>query len=606
MELLNKNIIEQLIETDKLIQSINDKMSSYTKKKNKKDKSLMLNVACILDEFSYNSFKNEANLIYITPNDWKEQIKGKDIDFLFVESVWTGLNDSWKFKFVNLQEKTPFKENSYKQIYEIIKYFKDKYIPTVFWNKEDPIHYDEFIYIAKSFDYIFTTDSNMVEKYKKDCKHNNVFTMQFAANLNIHNPIDKDINKIGDIAFAGSWYERHEERKRVTREILNLFKENDLTIYDRHFNDDTNGRNVFPEEYRKYIKGSLPYDEMVKAYKYYNIFLNVNTVLNSPTMYSRRVFELLACGTALVTTESQGIRKDFGELVLYADDKDIEKKFKRILNDKDYRDKLAVKNIRNIIKNHTYEKRFNSMIENMKINHFTFEERYVSVISPTNREEYIDNIINNFISQSYKNKELIIVINKNNIDINKVKSLVQQYRNIYVYKVDENKTLGECINFAISKSKNDYIAKFDDDDYYGKYYLEDMMNVFKFSDADVVGKKSIYIYYEENNSLEIKYPNTENRYIDFVSGATLIFTKDIYNRVGVESRNIGEDTSFIEKCRLVGGKLYSSDRFNYVAVRRSDKSTHTWQIEDSKLQSKSVKVEEEFNNYDEIKEFVSI
>lgn len=605
MQFLNDDVRKQIIEINNIIDEVKYKIKGkecYSSFK----KDIKLKVACILDEFSYGSFKDSADMIYLTPRNWKEVVESNEFDMLFVESVWTGFNDSWKYKFVNLHEETPFKINSNKLLTEIIEYFKGKYIPTIFWNKEDPIHYEEFIFVAKKFDYIFTTDSNMIDQYKKDCKHNNVFTMQFAANLKIHNPINKDIEKIGDFAFAGAWYERHEDRKRVTKEILDMFKNYDLTIYDRHFNKDTNGRNVFPEEYRKYIKGSLPYDEMIKAYKNYNIFLNVNTVLNSPTMYSRRVFELLACGTAIVTTESKGIKNDFKDIVIFSNEEGCIDGVNKLLEDKEYRDKLSVKSIRKIISKHTYEHRFNSMVDKLKINYTKMSKNKVSVIAPTNRAEFIDNIIYNYTNQSYEEKELIIIINKNDISINKVKEKVKNIKNVYIYKISEEKTLGECIEFAVEKSTYDYIAKFDDDDFYGKHYLEDMMNVFKFSDADIVGKKSIYIYYEASKTLEIKYPNTENKYIDFVSGATIVFTKNIFNKIGVESRNTGEDTSFINKCRSIGGKVYSSDRFNYIAVRRSDKSNHTWKIEDNLLKSKSEKINRNFENYEKIKEYVSV
>ena len=43
---------------------------------------------------------------------------------------------------------------------------------------------------------------------------------------------------------------------------------------------------MFPEEYHPYIKGSLNYEDMVLEYKKYNIFLNVNSVNNSPSSFS--------------------------------------------------------------------------------------------------------------------------------------------------------------------------------------------------------------------------------------------------------------------------------------------------------------------------------
>lgn len=570
------------------------------------EESKKINVACILDEFSYNSFKDEANLIYLSRNNWKKEVENVDIDFLFVESAWMGLHGDWRYKFINLHENSEFKKTSYNQIIELLNYFKEKYIPTVFWNKEDPIHFDEFIYLAKEFDYIFTTDSNSIERYKNECGHTNVFALQFAANLKMHNPINKDKNKIGKLAFAGSWYERHEERKKVTREILDRFSNEDLTIYDRHYGKDTNGRNDFPIKYQKYIKCGLPYNEMVKAYKYYDIFLNVNTVLESPTMYSRRVYELLACGSNVITTRSLGIRMDFGSLIPMISEPEDEIIIKKMVESNEYRDRNSVKCIREIVEKHTYEKRFYKILDIMKLNYEKKQGNKVSVITCTNRGEYLENIINNYLQQTFKDKELIVIINKDSINLNEVKDRVKDLKNVYIYKLAENKTLGECINYAVQKSKNEYIAKFDDDDYYAPNYLMDMMNVFKFSDAEVVGKKSMYIYYEALKKLAIKYPENEHKYTDFVAGATLVFKREVFNKIQLESRNQGEDTSFLENCKALGIKIYTSDKYNFIALRRADKNSHTWQIDDESLSKKSKFIDEKFNSFDDAKKYVTV
>lgn len=70
-----------------------------------------------------------------------------------------------------------------------------------------------------------------------------------------------------------------------------------LHIFDR-INTFTGNMNYkFPEQFQSDIIGELNYTDMIKAYKFYKVFLNVNSTKDSPTMFSRRVFELLASGT---------------------------------------------------------------------------------------------------------------------------------------------------------------------------------------------------------------------------------------------------------------------------------------------------------------------
>ena len=73
-----------------------------------------------------------------------------------VESAWRGVSDNWRNLLTDVKKKTN------EEIEEVINYCKKNDIPTVFWNKEDPINYQHFINSAKLFDIIFTTDENII------------------------------------------------------------------------------------------------------------------------------------------------------------------------------------------------------------------------------------------------------------------------------------------------------------------------------------------------------------------------------------------------------------------------------------------------------------
>ena len=104
-----------------------------------------INVACILDEFSYECFKHEVNLRKLTKKNYLDLLGNGDIDFLFAESAWNGNDGEFVYGFTgSLQSVNAL---AVKEILEVCKEYK---IPTVFWNKEDPVNYDKFIDIAKS------------------------------------------------------------------------------------------------------------------------------------------------------------------------------------------------------------------------------------------------------------------------------------------------------------------------------------------------------------------------------------------------------------------------------------------------------------------------
>ena len=69
-----------------------------------------------------------------------------------------------------------------------------------------------------------------------------------------------------------------------------------------------------------------------------------------------------------------------------------------------------------------------------------------SIITVTNRDYCIENMINNFLRQNLKTKELIIVINNDYIDTEHIYKYINQSLIIHIYKLPENKPLGSCLN----------------------------------------------------------------------------------------------------------------------------------------------------------------
>ncbi|OBR89759.1 glycosyl transferase family 2 [Clostridium ragsdalei P11] len=203
----------------------------------------------------------------------------------------------------------------------------------------------------------------------------------------------------------------------------------------------------------------------------------------------------------------------------------------------------------------------------------------VSIITATNKYKYMDNIFMNYKAFNYPCKQLIIVLNNNNLDIKSYEIRVGNLSNVEIFQLDENITLGECLNFAAEKSKYDYISKMDDDDYYGSNYLIDLMNAFKYTDAQVIGKASRFIYFKDSNKLGVLSPGHENKYVyEDIAGGTITLKKEILKKVKFKNFNNSEDTTFLRECNSCGIRMFSSDKFNYVYIKHENLNEHTWKI----------------------------
>lgn len=201
----------------------------------------------------------------------------------------------------------------------------------------------------------------------------------------------------------------------------------------------------------------------------------------------------------------------------------------------------------------------------------------ISVITSTNRESNLPNILANFSRQNYNPKELIILLNYDYPKEYLWKDAISKYDNISVYTLGGNLSLGSCLNLGISKAKYDYIAKLDDDDYYGENYLTYSLLNLQSVKANIVGKASIYIYFKEEDILGIKHISYENKFVSRVEGSTLFFKKDIFPIIKFKDKNLGEDLEFCRDAISSGYTIYSTDRNQYIYIRGS-RNDHTWKI----------------------------
>lgn len=214
----------------------------------------------------------------------------------------------------------------------------------------------------------------------------------------------------------------------------------------------------------------------------------------------------------------------------------------------------------------------------------------VSIIACTKRQHYIHNLFKNYSRQKHPKKEMIVIVNNDNIPLAPYQSLAKKLRNVHVFRLPERTSLGACLNYAIKKTKYSYIAKFDDDDYYAPYYLTESLQTFKRTDADVIGKRAHYLYLRGSRRLLLRFPQDEHRPVTLLPGATLVFKRYVFSHVQFPNRSVGEDDLFCIRSKRKGYKVYSGGRHNFVAIRRKNSSGHTWIISDHELLSQSKKI----------------
>ncbi|MEO5983775.1 MAG: glycosyltransferase [Pedococcus sp.] len=282
-----------------------------------------LRVGLVADEFTTQTL---AASVQVTPLDrtgWRDQLV--DLDLVFIESAWTGNGGAWH------RGVGRYSDEEHADISALIVLARELGVPSVFWNKEDPVHFDRFVATASLCDHVFTTDGDRVQQYLVA----GVGTVRTASSLpfyaqpKIHNPLPGARDYEPTVAYAGTFYgERYAKRSAELTKLLDTCRPFGLAIYDRQAAVPDSPYH-FPPAFRASERGSLPYAEVIDSYKSHLANLNVNSVTESPTMFSRRVVEVAACGGVVLSGPGRGIDETFGTVIPTSSDPMVWRTFLR-------------------------------------------------------------------------------------------------------------------------------------------------------------------------------------------------------------------------------------------------------------------------------------
>lgn len=553
--------------------------------------SKALTVAVILDDFSAKAFSPEWNCTFITPSSWRDDLDENEFDLLFVESAWAGNKKSWQYHLTGPTAPRP-------AFVEMVQGFKERSVPAVFWNKEDPPHFQDFLNTAKLFDFVFTSDSRMIPEYHESLGHENVAVLSFAAQPAFHNPIRPLSQERRDVAFAGMYFaDKYPERREQMEIVLGGATDvssrlsTGLDIFSRQHGGDE--KYQFPAPYDLSVVGSLSYEKMLSAYKFYKVFLNVNSVVDSPSMCARRIFEITAAGTPVVSAPSAAIENFFAssEVIQVGNRKDAANAIRSLVRSPELRDRMVHLGQRRIWQNHTYAHRANEVALFIGLSaqdgnpmSMTTTPK-VSAIVSTIRPHQLTHIFQTVGKQRDVDVELILVTHKFSADHDVVADLAKAsgVSNYRILEFGDESTLGDCLNAAVAEAAGDFIAKMDDDDLYGEYYLFDQVAALRYSGASVVGKQAHFMYLADSDATLLRFAEREHRFTNLVMGPTILGHASVFKETPFGTRNRGEDTQFLKDVIDHSGTVYSADRFNFTQMRGGDGKFHTWDLSDAEL-----------------------
>ena len=180
----------------------------------------------------------------------------------------------------------------------------------------------------------------------------------------------------------------------------------------------------------------------------------------------------------------------------------------------------------------------------------------ISVMMPTyNNAKYIKQAIESIYAQNYDNIEIIVV---DDGSTDNTKEIVQQYKGIKYFYI-EHKGIPFARNLVLEKSKGEYIAILDSDDYWLPEKLNMQIQYFKdHPDCEIVFTKFKNIIDNEkirNDRITINEKNREEKEKKHLP--TALIKKSLFEKYGVfdEDFQTGEDSELMFRFEKNGVNL---------------------------------------------------
>ncbi|MFZ0076466.1 MAG: glycosyltransferase [Exiguobacterium undae] len=400
-----------------------------------------LEVAIVCSEFMHAYYQDALHLHYVNPATFTDVFE-KPIDLFLVVTSWKGLHgDDWKGVATPTSKKR-------QRLLDMMEQVKAKGIPVVFQSTEDPSNFDRFSDLAKVADYILTSDEAMIPEYQVLCGHDRIEATSFGVNPIIHNPVGATRSRKKHVLFAGSWMAKYPERVKDTEMLFDgvLRSDHTLDIVDRNYQLNLPDYH-FPERYVPRVAPAIPYDALQQVSKCYDWVLNLNSIKYSKTMCARRVYESQALGNLILSNYSIAVNNDFPNVFTIHDHQEAQAILERTTQEEI--DRLRAEGIRSVMSSHTVYDRIDQLTRLLQLD-----------MPPVKRT-------------------LLVVLRNATPELEQLLARQSITADVICH---ESELTGALYASA------DLVTVLDGAESYGEYYLEDLMNGFKYSDVSITRK----------------------------------------------------------------------------------------------------------------------
>lgn len=204
----------------------------------------------------------------------------------------------------------------------------------------------------------------------------------------------------------------------------------------------------------------------------------------------------------------------------------------------------------------------------------------VTVVTVTNRPDFLIDAIANFRRQAYPQAEWVVLVNAAAELFGAWQTACRELPGARVWHAPAA-TVGACRNRGVALARGDVVAMFDDDDLYGPHYLGEAVGALLATGAEMAGKLA-YIWLDGREGI-FRYrrpPGEWSESVATVSGNVQVFRRDAHDPAAgllYADGSLAEDYVFSKAVTDAGGLIVSTGPRNFIRRRNlTPCHSHLW------------------------------
>lgn len=199
----------------------------------------------------------------------------------------------------------------------------------------------------------------------------------------------------------------------------------------------------------------------------------------------------------------------------------------------------------------------------------------VSVLISTLRPEDLTSLLKQLLNQTLPSFDLILGLHAIDLSADH-KALLAKLKKrsvrTIVKKFDSSFNLGQILTALAQESESEFIAKMDDDDYYGPEHLRDLVDAAIATGADVVGRAMNYVYLEPLQLTVRRFAPHGTQAVelwsDWVCGGTILARREKAEAAGwFGAGSTAVDRFLLSGITNNGGKIWRTFGAGYIYRR---------------------------------------